>query len=547
MRKLFWPAIILVALVVISTILFLLPRKCRPDEYIRSVTALRLQKNNPNEIIKVTGIVAPWKEEDISFEVGGRIQWVTARNIYVKSGTNPYSLANNGDGALLARIAPEQYELSLKTAQAQAAAAKANVVAKQIEIKEVTKRQLDAAKADVINAGREYQRQLKLKNKKVVSDQVFEKAETNYKIIIAKYRELEASVNVKIATLKAEKARFEQLQQIVKDAELNLKRTELHAPFPGKIADVYSDVGAYVKAGEKVVRLIAMDPLMVKLDISPELDRKFYYCQYVKVYPPGTDKPVSAIVNRKASVADPRTFTYSLEILVRNDIINSTQNLPKAITDLPQITAVSPVGAILTKGVEKNVVIDKYIKKDAKGNFIWLAEKTKASIPGAPVFKITRHHVKVEPGIYDMLGLFKYRFITPQTTKVKHYALTAKGVPDNFKSGSNAALIRTRRMFRPGDLVKVLLESSDVPAGIYVPQESLCSDTRSTWIFKIERRKDGSMYVRKVPVEIKGHFNDYLLISSPNLKPNDEIVNDGAQFVAPGESVQVKSTGQVKL
>ncbi|QSH42480.1 HlyD family efflux transporter periplasmic adaptor subunit [Lentisphaerota bacterium ZTH] len=547
MRKYIRPAIIIAAMLLISIILFLLPRRGRQEGLIRSVTAIRLENSNPNETIKVTGIVTPWKEENISFEVGGRIQWVTARNVYVSSGSDPYSLTRNGDGALLAQIDPEEYELKLKTAQAQAAAAKANVAAREIEIREVKKRQLDAAKADVINAAREYNRQLKLKNKQVVSEQVFEKAETNYKIILAKYRELEATVNVKIAALKAEKAKFEQLQQTVKDAELNLKHTRLQAPFPGTIAEVFADVGAYVKAGEKVVRLIAMDPLIVKLDISPQLDRKFFYCQFVQVYPPGTDKPVAAIINRKASVADQRTFTYSLELLVRNDIINATPNLPKSITRLPRIKAVSPIGALRHEDGETPVVISEYIYKDKEGNFLWLAEQTPASIPGAPVFRVTKHYIKVKPGERDMLGLFKYRFITSKSPKVRHYALAAVGVPENFKSGSTAALIRTRRMFRPGDLVKVLLQSSDIPAGMYIPQAALCSDTRSYWVYKIMRRDDGSMYAGKVSVKIDGYFNDRILIRSSKLQPGDEIINEGAHFVSDGENIQVKSIGQVKL
>jgi multidrug efflux pump subunit AcrA (membrane-fusion protein) len=536
----------IVIFIVAGVIFLVVSRTPQPEEFVRSVTTIRLKKINPNETIKVTGIVTPWKTEDISFEVSGRIEWVIAKNMNVKGGKGAYSLSKNGGGSLLGKIAPEDYELRLKTALAQVNGVEAIIKAKKIEIDQVTARKLDAALADMENAKKEYLRYFKLKQNRVVSSQVFEKAETAYKIAKATYKEILASVEVKRAGLKAEEAKLEQLKQAVKDARLDLKRTNLHAPFSGKIVQVYAQPGAYVKAGEKVVKLLTVDPILVKLDISPQLDRKFYYYQHLKVYPPGLDTPVDAIVNRKATVADSRTFTFSLELLVRNKLINVARNIPEAILKLPRLKSVMPIAHIKDNNKEYLATLSESIHEDAKGTYAWGATKLPESRPGAPVYKLRKNYLKLLPGEYDMLGILKYRIIA-DPGKLSHMQLVANVDSAETKDGEKAVLIRTRRMFRPGDLVKVILTSRQLNTGIYIPNKVVCSDTLKTWVYKIMRNKDGSTYVKRENIEIKGVFEDNVLIESPNLKPGEQIVDEGSQFIRDKELVNVKSVEQVEL
>jgi RND family efflux transporter MFP subunit len=52
-------------------------------------------------------------------------------------------------------------------------------------------------------------------------------------------------------------------------AELNLGRTRVVAPFPGRVANLRVVVGQHVGAGEELLRIQATDPILVQAQVSP--------------------------------------------------------------------------------------------------------------------------------------------------------------------------------------------------------------------------------------------------------------------------------------
>jgi septation ring formation regulator EzrA len=180
------------------TTMFLMRTEKKPELFTRSVTTIRLQETNPVEKMKLTGTVEAWKEEDLSFEVPGRIEWVIDKGTDVQGSQHAYSLAN-GKGALIATLAPEEYILKLKAAEANVKTTKARLDALKINVKEVISRQLEAAKADMDNAVKEFKRVQGLRSKNVISQKVYDTAETTLKKYQAKYSEVKSSIVVKKA------------------------------------------------------------------------------------------------------------------------------------------------------------------------------------------------------------------------------------------------------------------------------------------------------------------------------------------------------------
>jgi multidrug efflux pump subunit AcrA (membrane-fusion protein) len=488
-------------------------------------------------------MVEAWKEEDLSFEVPGRIEWVVEKGNDVQGSKNAYTVTHGG-GELIAALVPEEYELKLKAAEANIDTAQAKIDASRVNIKEVVSRQLDAAKADMENAEKEFKRFKFLLKKKAISQKIYDKADTTLKKNQAKYNEIKALIIVREAELKGLKANLEQLEQAAADAKLNIKRTKLRAPYQGKIVDIFANIGANVKAGEKVAKLVVMDPVVIKLNVSPELDRKFHYCQFVNVYPPGTDQPIPGMVNKKTAIADPNTHTFSLELLVRNRFMFVEKNIPDDLLKLPEIGGVWPVTRIKLEGKEKHIVVSDCVYQDDKGDFLWKIQEKQNMLPGAPVYTVKKERVVLLPGEHDFLGVYKYRILASPGS-VKDADFVATGVPENVKTGEDVILIRKQRMFRPGDLVKVVLSINDLQTGFYIPIKMISSDSLKHWVFKVVRLQNGSSIAKQVFIKPKGLFNDWVRIESPELKNGAQLVFDGAHFLVPNEKINVKSIEQV--
>ena len=56
-------------------------------------------------------------------------------------------------------------------------------------------------------------------------------------------------------------AQFEQ-------ADYDLERCILYAPFPGEVSEVYIEAGGYVQKGNAVAHLVMMDPIKVDISVS---------------------------------------------------------------------------------------------------------------------------------------------------------------------------------------------------------------------------------------------------------------------------------------
>lgn len=164
------------------------------------------------------GEVRPRTESALVPEVSGAVTWVSP------------NLVSGGffdAGEPLLRIDPLDYEVALETARAS----------------------LARAESDVARAERELARQRSLAKEDVTSAARLDDAETNARTVQAALRQAKAALV---------------------QAERNLDRTEIRAPYAGRVRDEQVDVGQFVNRGSTLARIYAVDFAEVRLPIPDE-------------------------------------------------------------------------------------------------------------------------------------------------------------------------------------------------------------------------------------------------------------------------------------
>lgn len=191
------------------------PPAVQPD---RPLPVVRVQRVEPARVqltIDTRGTVAPRTESDLFAEVAGRIVWVSPR------------LAAGGflePDDVLVRIDPTDYEISL--ARARAASSRA---ASELEL----------ARASL-------ERHERLRSRGVDSAAAHESAVNAARVAEAMRDEADAAL---------------------RQAERELTRTEVRAPFAGRVRDKHVDLGQFVARGAPVARVYAVDYAEVRLPI----------------------------------------------------------------------------------------------------------------------------------------------------------------------------------------------------------------------------------------------------------------------------------------
>ena len=460
--------------------------------------------------LMLTGVVKSWKEEDFSFEVPGRIQWV------IEKGTEVGGESDKDEGTVIARIDPTRYQLKLKSLDAKIESAKAQAEALRVSIVEVMSKQLEAISANLDNARQQFNRQKILFKRNAVSRQNYDNAETKYKVAIAQKAEAMATVTTKKAEYKALLAQVEVLRQNALDAKLDIKKCTLRTPYKGKIAEVDANIGANVQAGENVVKVVVMNPMLISLEVSANVElRMLRFRDQVKVFPSGIDKAVPALVSMKSTVADKNTHTFNLELFVQNPKIPVAGDL-NGLAKLPEIKGVWSVTHLTTgQHIGRVVVAAEAVNRDKKGEFVWKAVKFPGSRCGAIVYTVTKHYVKMEAPLFNLLGIYTYRVSGAGESGLTDEDVLAFGVPEQVKSGDKVIEIARRWLFRPGDLAKVVLDREDTPEGIYVPIESILHKDEKNFVFLVKPVGGKNYYkLRKTEVKLLNQLGSYQRIKS---------------------------------
>jgi len=187
-----------------------------PERVAPLVGVIRATPSTAKLAVTAQGTVEPRTESDLVTETAGRIVWVSPQ------------LASGGffeEGETLLRIDPRDHTIALDGARAALARATSNLAH--------AKRTLDRQQS-ISRTGASSQARL---------DEAIFNAET-----------AEASLR--------------EAQVAVRRAELDLERTEVKAPFAGRVRDKRVDVGRFVGVGVAVARIFSVDFAEVRLPID---------------------------------------------------------------------------------------------------------------------------------------------------------------------------------------------------------------------------------------------------------------------------------------
>ncbi len=217
--------------------------KEKPSE----VEFAKVIKSNLTEAVSASGKIQPEVEVKISPDVSGEII-----ALYVKEGDSVKK------GQLLLKIKPENYLSAVDRFKAGVNQSKAN--------SEQSKSAIARAESQLLKAQMDYNRQKQLLEDKVISTSDFENAETNLKIA---RQDLDAAKS----SYQASQFGINSAEAALKDADENLRKTNIYAPMSGIVSKLAIELGERVvgtsqMAGTELLRIANLNSMEVRVNVN---------------------------------------------------------------------------------------------------------------------------------------------------------------------------------------------------------------------------------------------------------------------------------------
>ncbi|MDK2920969.1 MAG: rane fusion protein multidrug efflux system [Desulfonauticus sp.] len=212
-------------------------------------------------------------------EIGSLTPQVSGKVLYISPKLKPGSTVKKGE--LLLKIDPKDYQLALAQAQNNLIQAESNLILIQAQARQ-------AIEAYKLEHGPEAQ----------------------VPPLIAKEPELkQALANKEIALTK------------LKQAELNLKRTELFAPYDLVVLEKKVGLGTYINAGTSLATYYALDSLEVKVPLEPQKISYLSAQSRAQIYVPSLDKTFTSTRWRPGPQIEESTRLIDIYLQVNSPLL----------------------------------------------------------------------------------------------------------------------------------------------------------------------------------------------------------------------------------
>ncbi len=476
----------------------------------RPVTVLELEERNFAGDTRLTGSVSLYREEQVGFEVAGRLLWVLDEGKEVEGPI----LDENGQlirpGELIAKLDNTRYRLQVNALKARLNAAQHD---------------LNDALAELKLARQTLDRQQKIFKQGAGSSQAVENADSHY--------------NRRVARKAQRTALIREIEETLHRAEKDLADCNLLAPFSGRITQIRVSQGAVVDAGKSVVTLSLMDPIQVQVAVSADQDRRIQTGNRAILYPKDPINPdgeptqVNAIVYEKGAVAERNTRTFRINLIVRNQrrrihqIVPETKGLPVVIDYLPVVRRYQGEGGKLF------VHGESIFHEDGKTYVFRLPGVS--FHPGAQRSAVGKHvPQKVEVTLGDdYFTVIKWNF----------RSLHASG---DLKEGdflviepkkehlTGLAIGRAQWLLRPGDLVPVRFQMDATPKGFYAPMNAITVIDNQHVVFLVENDQ-----ARLTKVTVHETHHELRRIEGNGIKAGSQVIISGVHYVSDGQPLSI--------
>lgn len=173
----------------------------------------------------------------------------------------------------------------------------------------------------------------------------------------------EQNIGTEIQYLEA-KNRKEALERQLSTLQTQLSQSVVRAPFSGTIEEVMVRQGEMASAGMPLVRLVSLQDMYIKADVSENYIGNFERGDEVEVSFPALNRTITTTLASVGQVIDPRNRTFTIEA-----------RLPAGDTELlkPNLLAVLKV-----KDFEKEdaiVIPTNLIQRDGQGAFVYVVSQ----------------------------------------------------------------------------------------------------------------------------------------------------------------------------
>jgi len=491
-----------------------------PEPSPRPVGAAALEISNPALALTIPGIARSWAEQDVAFEVPGRIDYVIPEGVEVRGRWQ------EGDrvlveGDLLARLDRADFEAAVTAAQADLETA-------IIQRDQLATAELAEAQANKVQIDDELARTEAMLAQGATNERAAISARANAEVAKARVAAARAGIeSSRAAVLRAE--------SVLEQALLDLARTELRAPFGAEVSDRTQIVGGYANPGSPVVQLTMIDPLEIAVQVSAATNRQIEINSLIHVYADGLDGPVLGKVIRKSTSADSGTQTFTVTAICRNRVITGEPG-PEGVIRVPDMFL--PQKERYGDGGPLFVDERRVLRRDDEGWFVWAFEGWTSEAPRPDTLILRR--VPVVPGErrLNYQGTFILRSLAEAPTLDPRQAL-GLDVPERARDGDRAVIASQRWAMRPGDVVRVDLGTSPAGPGYFVPQEAVVlTGPREARVFLIGPGDTA----QSLPVKAGPVINGMQRISGAaldDLPAGARVITTGAQGVREGERVRV--------
>ena len=292
-----------------------------PHSLQPSVQVLEVRQTAVDDRVRLLGRIEPWREATLYFEVVGVVA-----EVLVEEGQQ----VEPGDP--VARLVPDDFQLSLAQAQADLGAAQAELDLLQAGTR---KEDLEAARADFDRAEvlvtfwvGEMQRAQTLFDKSTIAASDYERTRREHEAAAQEQRRTKAQLDRAIAGPRKEEiaaavAKVEARRQAAGLAARQLEKATIKAPFGGRVEQRLLDPGAYVNifpmGGVPVVHLVDLDQVDAVIAV-PEAN--------LEQFPPGSpievasavrpDHRAETVIKSVGRVADRASGTYQVRARIAN-------------------------------------------------------------------------------------------------------------------------------------------------------------------------------------------------------------------------------------
>ena len=549
----------------------------------RPVTTLTLETTSPGLDARVTGVAEPYREAQVGFEVGGRVEYVVDIGQEVSGAVldENGALVRDSDGMavregdILAVLDTTRYRQATESTELKIASSNLGLESLRIELDEVlgadlagAEAQLRAAILDIDAAASEVEAAQSAfdlaqttveRDRQLVADGVLTQADLDQSqsgfdtaqarlaqantavdarrsardgngASVAKAR---GAIKLKEAQIETTKAEIAELELTLVQKQTDLDDCVLRAPFSGRVTEMHVSGGAYVRAGQTIVTLTLLDPIKISVSVSAENDRKVKVGSIVRIFVPGISKEVApagslvGTVRTKSEVADARTRTFRLDVMVRNP------RTPLAASGVESVSLEQTVPVVKKHAFEDGplyvfpgcVTEDGYVLRLPGMN----PRLREGPIPSTPVVP-ERVRVTFGDEYFNVIH-WPFRRLADAGDLRPMDMLLIDPRPEHE---AGVLLAGREWSIRPGELVPVALDLGEAPAGFYVPVHAIAERNGRTAVFVV----DGDV-VRETPVTAHEAYRDLRRIAGSGLTEGARIVVDGAHFLADGETVQV--------